>query len=72
MEYMDFLLNRAKGKLPTAASFIRQFVASHPEYKQDSIVTPQINCDLMRELRSANEPDSKVYQSLLGQVYVRN
>jgi hypothetical protein len=33
MEYMNFLLNRAKGKLPTAASYIREFVTSHQDYK---------------------------------------
>jgi glutamate--cysteine ligase catalytic subunit len=31
--YMNFLLARAKGEVPTGAKFIREFVLNHPAYK---------------------------------------
>merc|ERR1712048_35071 len=34
--YLDFITHRAAGDLMTTASWMRQFVASHPDYKQDS------------------------------------
>ena len=34
----------------TNASWIRQFVLSHPSYKQDSIVTEEIQYDLVRKM----------------------
>jgi glutamate--cysteine ligase catalytic subunit len=36
-----------KGTLLTNASWIRQFVLSHPSYKQDSIVSEEIQYDLV-------------------------
>ena len=35
------------GSLRTAASWIRNFVRSHPAYKFDSVVSQEINYDLM-------------------------
>ena len=35
------------GSLRTAASWIRDFVRSHPAYKFDSVVSQEINYDLM-------------------------
>ena len=32
----------------TTARWMREFVQNHPEYKQDSVVTDSINCDLMK------------------------
>ena len=42
MKYLNFLSMRARGKLPTGAQFIRDFVMSHPDYKQDSYLSPEI------------------------------
>ncbi len=36
-----------KGTLINAATWIRSFVQSHPMYKQDSVVSQEINFDLM-------------------------
>lgn len=36
-----------EGDLMTTASWIREFVTSHPEYKEDSIVSERINYDLV-------------------------
>jgi glutamate--cysteine ligase catalytic subunit len=32
----------------TPASWIRQFITSHPSYKKDSAVTDEINYDLVK------------------------
>jgi glutamate--cysteine ligase catalytic subunit len=48
--YLNFLSKRASGELITPATWIRNFVQNHPEYKQDSIVTPKINYDLMKTI----------------------
>lgn len=36
------------GELKTEATWIREFVRSHPEYKQDSVVSERINYDLLK------------------------
>lgn len=46
-KYMDFIVARASGELMTPAAWIREFVHTHPEYKQDSVVSPKIAADLM-------------------------
>ena len=35
------------GRLRTAASWIREFVRGHPAYKFDSVVSQEVNYDLM-------------------------
>jgi glutamate--cysteine ligase catalytic subunit len=49
--YYEFLLARAKGDLPSPATFVREFVQKHPSYKANSIVPSDVQCDLMRVLR---------------------
>jgi len=34
---------RAKGEIPTGARFIRDYIAQHPLYKKDSIITTELN-----------------------------
>lgn len=46
-QYLDLLSKRASGELDTAATWIRKFINSHPDYKHDSIVTEKINFDLV-------------------------
>ncbi|XP_013382742.1 glutamate--cysteine ligase catalytic subunit [Lingula anatina] len=45
--YLDFIGKRASGETPTTARWMREFVMSHPAYKQDSEVSERINYDLM-------------------------
>merc|ERR1719503_29169 len=45
--YMDFVLKRARGELMTPATWMRQFVTSHPTYKKDSKVPTEAAYDLM-------------------------
>ncbi|KAI0645912.1 glutamate-cysteine ligase catalytic subunit [Trametes meyenii] len=46
-EYLDLVRRRTNGTLRTAASWIRDFVRSHPAYKFDSVVSQEVNYDLM-------------------------
>jgi glutamate--cysteine ligase catalytic subunit len=48
--FLNFLVARSKGLVPTGAKYIRDFVTSHPDYKQDSIVSKKINYDLLLNL----------------------
>lgn len=41
-KYLDFIEKRATGKLLTPASWIRNFIRSHEDYKFDSVVTDSI------------------------------
>ncbi|UJR10396.1 hypothetical protein I4U23_014599 [Adineta vaga] len=50
-QYLSLISKRAAGILLTNASWIRHFVTSHPSYKQDSIVTDEIQYDLMWKIK---------------------
>lgn len=41
--YLDFIGRRATGELVTPATWMRNFVRSHPAYKGDSVVTDEIS-----------------------------
>lgn len=45
--YLDLIRRRANGSLITPATWIRNFVRSHPTYKHDSVVSQEINYDLL-------------------------
>ncbi|KZP05501.1 glutamate-cysteine ligase catalytic subunit [Athelia psychrophila] len=45
--YLDLVKRRADGSLHTPATWMRDFVRSHPAYKFDSVVSQEINYDLM-------------------------
>ncbi|KAK9480978.1 glutamate-cysteine ligase-domain-containing protein [Lipomyces japonicus] len=46
--YLDLISKRASGELKTAASWIRDFVRGHSDYKFDSVVSKEINYDLVK------------------------
>ncbi|OAX39118.1 GCS-domain-containing protein [Rhizopogon vinicolor AM-OR11-026] len=46
-KYLDLVRRRATGSLQTPATWIRNFVRSHPSYKFDSAVSQEINYDLL-------------------------
>jgi len=52
--YLDFLLLRAKGEIPTGASYQRHFVLSHPDYKHDSVLSDRIAYDLIAHILEMN------------------
>ena len=43
------------GELPTTATWIRQFVHAHPDYKHDSVVSDKITYDLITKVRAVSE-----------------
>ena len=45
--YLELISKRASGELDTTARWIRNFVAAHPNYKQDSVVDEKITHDLI-------------------------
>ena len=63
--YLKFLSMRARGEIPTGAKFIRDFVMSHPDYKQDSFLTVQMQYDLMKMLVSLEGPVNEAKKLLL-------
>lgn len=46
--YLDLIRKRADGTLWTGARWIREFVAKHPSYKHDSVVSEEICYDLVK------------------------
>jgi glutamate--cysteine ligase catalytic subunit len=63
-KYLDLMRRRANGRLPfsscpfhltpalgsllTTATWMREFVVKHPEYKHDSVISSGINYDLVK------------------------
>ena len=47
-QYLTVIEGKASGKIPTTAAWIRNFIRKHPGYKFDSVVTKEINYDLIR------------------------
>jgi len=45
--YLTFMEKRATGEYPTTAQWMREFVMKHPDYKNDSKLTPKIVRDLL-------------------------
>jgi glutamate--cysteine ligase catalytic subunit len=50
--YLNLVSKRASGELQTGATWIREFVRSHPDYQMDSVVTERINYDLMKAVET--------------------
>lgn len=48
--YLDLVSQRASGKLMTTATWIRQYVRNHADYKGDSVVSQKINYDMIKQL----------------------
>ena len=66
MVYLNFLSERATGNIPTGAAFLRRFVSEHPNYNRDSLVTKEINYDLLQMMSGLNEPGNEARRHLLG------
>ncbi|GAA6020450.1 hypothetical protein JCM11491_000251 [Sporobolomyces phaffii] len=45
---LELVARRADGSLVTTATWMRNFVRSHPDYKHDSVVSKEINYDLVK------------------------
>lgn len=68
--YLDLVSKRASGELCTAATFIRRFIDTHPDYKHDSRISQKVNYDLMVELKNLTQTrkswDSGLAKDFLG------
>ncbi|XP_060522257.1 glutamate--cysteine ligase [Cylas formicarius] len=64
-QYLKFIQQRASGEILTTATWIRKFVTEHPAYKHDSVVSEEINYDLLETVRDIQE-DIKSCPDLLG------
>ncbi|XP_067150277.1 glutamate--cysteine ligase catalytic subunit isoform X4 [Apteryx mantelli] len=47
LNYLKLIKKRASGELMTVARWMREFVAQHPDYKQDSVITDEMNYSLI-------------------------
>ncbi|KAJ1668108.1 glutamate--cysteine ligase [Coemansia sp. RSA 1813] len=56
---------RASGKLCTLATWMRNFVQNHPDYRHDSVVLPSINYDMLQTMNDIEE-DRVAAPELLG------
>ncbi|KAF8443156.1 glutamate-cysteine ligase-domain-containing protein [Boletus edulis BED1] len=70
-KYIDLVRRRANGSLLTTASWMREFVRSHPSYKFDSTVSQEINYDLMVAIDEIERGVLRVPE-LLPQDYARS
>jgi hypothetical protein len=58
IEFHTDFFKKKTGKLLTAASWIRQFVLQHPDYKHDSVVRDTIAYDLLKAISQVVSPSS--------------
>eukprot|EP00536_Pseudo-nitzschia_multiseries_P008446 jgi/Psemu1/319394/estExt_fgenesh1_pm.C_2140008 len=68
--YLDFIEKRATGELVTTATWLRNFVRSHPDYKNDSHVSDTIAYDLMVACRDIGEGKLRAPE-LLGDIRIK-
>jgi len=64
-QYLSLIEKRAKGELVTPATWMRKFVAEHPDYKKDSVISEEIAYDLMVACKDIGEGTRHVPE-LLG------
>jgi glutamate--cysteine ligase catalytic subunit len=50
----------------TGATWIRQFVQNHPAYKHDSVISQEMNYDLMKTIEKISNGELEVPE-LLGE-----
>ncbi|XP_047535750.1 glutamate--cysteine ligase catalytic subunit isoform X1 [Vanessa atalanta] len=64
-QYLKLIQRRAAGEIHTMATWMRDFVTNHPEYKKDSVVTEKINYDLLKTAHGI-QTGSTAAPTLLG------
>nr|XP_019590233.1 PREDICTED: glutamate--cysteine ligase catalytic subunit isoform X3 [Rhinolophus sinicus] len=47
LNYLKLIKKRASGELMTVARWMREFISNHPDYKQDSVITDEMNYSLI-------------------------
>jgi hypothetical protein len=64
-DYIDIVVQRARGNLPTPARWMRDFVHKHPAYEHDSKVSDEMQKDLIEEIVAISHGE-KPCPELLG------
>ncbi|KAG8864529.1 hypothetical protein FRB96_005032 [Tulasnella sp. 330] len=71
-KYLELVKRRADGSLQTSATWTREFIRSHPDYKFDSVVSQEINYDLLKAVdeieRGTRRADSLLPKDYQGSV----
>jgi glutamate--cysteine ligase catalytic subunit len=57
--YLDLIKKRASGQLWTCARWLRHFVAVHPQYEKDSVVSEQITKDIVAAIVAVGEREQQ-------------
>jgi len=63
-KYLNLIKRRADGSLVTPATWTRDFIRSHPAYKFDSVVSQEINYDLIKAVIEIEEGTRQVPELL--------
>ena len=50
LKFANHMEKKIKGEIWTDAKYIRKFISEHPKYNKDSIITEEINYDLVNHL----------------------
>ena len=58
-KFANYMEKRATGEIWTDAKYIRKFINEHPKYNKDSIITEEINYDLVNHLLNIQNGDIK-------------
>jgi glutamate--cysteine ligase catalytic subunit len=61
---LELVSKRADGSLITTATWMRNFVRSHPDYKNDSVVSKEINYDLVKAIDKIEKGELEVPELL--------
>ncbi|KRT86724.1 hypothetical protein AMK59_2452 [Oryctes borbonicus] len=54
-QYLKFIQKRAAGDILTTASWIRKYVTNHPDYKNNSKISDEIDYDLLKTVHGIQE-----------------
>uniref|UniRef100_A0A914V6Y5 Glutamate--cysteine ligase n=1 Tax=Plectus sambesii TaxID=2011161 RepID=A0A914V6Y5_9BILA len=65
-QYLKFIQKRASGEIQTLAHWTREFVAAHPDYKKDSVVSDSIAFDLLKLMDQIAKGEHHCETRLLG------
>jgi glutamate--cysteine ligase catalytic subunit len=68
-KYLEFISKRSRGELITPATWIRNFVLAHADYKGDSKITDSIAYDLMMACKGIGEGEIHCPE-LLGDIKI--
>ncbi|XP_076456980.1 glutamate--cysteine ligase catalytic subunit-like [Babylonia areolata] len=65
-QYLHLISKRASGELKTTARWIRDLVAAHPEYKQDSMISEGITYDLLMKFAKVSREEVEEPELVFG------